>query len=150
MNPDANTATQAPARETSEATILKPPLARRDPVEHVLHGDRRVDQYAWLRNKESPEVIAYLKAENEYTDAILKPTEPFQEQLYHEMLERILQTDLSVPYRLRGYLYFTRTEEGKQYAFHCRRRNAEGAAVELPFHLNPLSQGHSYLGLGSF
>src|SRR5205807_1242015 len=116
----------------------------------VLHGDRRVDHYAWLRHKENPEVIAYLKAENAYTDAILKPTEAFQEILYQEMLGRILQTDLSVPYRLRGYLYFTRTEEGKQYAFHCRRRDVEGAPDELLLDLNLLAEGHSFLGLGSF
>ena len=89
MNPDANTATPAPAQETSASTILKPPVARREPVEHVLHGDRRVDHYAWLRHKENPEVIDYLKAENAYTDAILKPTEKFQEKLYQEMLGRI-------------------------------------------------------------
>src|SRR3989442_14876808 len=112
MNPEANAATSTPAQENSEGTILKPPVARREPVEHVLHGDRRVDHYAWLRHKEDPEVIAYLEAENAYTEAVLKPTEVFQERLYQEMLGRILQTDLSVPYRLRGYLYFTRTEPG--------------------------------------
>src|SRR6266849_6330707 len=143
MNPDAHTATPAPPQETSAGTIPKPPVARREPVQHVLHGDRRVDHYAWLRHKENPEVIAYLNAENAYTDAILKPTEPFQ-----EMLGRLLQTDLSVPYRLRGYLYFTRTEEGKQYAFHCRRRDADGAAEELLLDLNRLAEGHSFLGLG--
>src|SRR6266581_2258308 len=150
MNPEANAATSTPAQENSEGTILKPPVARREPVEHVLHGDRRVDHYAWLRNKENPEVIAYLEAENVYTDAILKPTEPFQEQLYQEMLGRIQQTDLSVPYRLRGYLYFTRTEEGKQYAIHCRRCDAEGSAEELLLDLNLLAEGHSFLGLDSF
>jgi oligopeptidase B len=150
MNPDANTATPAPAQETSASTILKPPVARREPVEHLLHGDRRVDHYAWLRYKENPEVIAYLKAENAYTDAILKPTETFQEKLNQEMLGRILQTDLSVPYKLRGYLYFTRTEEGRQYAFHCRRRDAEGAAEELLLDLNLLAAGYSFLGLDSF
>jgi oligopeptidase B len=148
MNPDANPAT--PAKETSADTILKPPVARREPVEQLLHGDRRVDHYAWLRHKENPEVTAYLEAENAYTNAVLKPTEPFQEKLYQEMLGRILQTDLSVPYRLRGYHYFTRTEEGKQYAFHCRRRDAEGAAVELLLDLNLLAESHSFLGLGSF
>jgi len=150
MNPDANTATPAPTQETSSGTILKPPVARREPVEHVLHGDRRIDHYAWLRHKENGEVIDYLNAENAYTDAILKPTEKFQEKLYQEMLVRILQTDLSVPYKLRGYLYFTRTEEGKQYAFHCRRRDAEGAAEELLLDLNLLAEGHAFLGLGSF
>jgi oligopeptidase B len=150
MNPDANTATPAPAQKNTEGTILKPPAARREPVEYLLHGDRRVDHYAWLRHKEDPEVIAYLKAENAYTDAILKPTEAFQEKLYQEMLGRILQTDLSVPYRLRGYHYFTRTEEGKQYAIHCRRRDAEGAAEELLLDLNLLAEGHSFLGLDCF
>jgi len=150
MNPDAKTSTPAPTQETSAGTILKPPVARREPVEHVLHGDRRIDHYAWLRHKESAEVIDYLNAENAYTDAILKPTEKFQGKLYQEMLGRILQTDLSVPYKLRGYLYFTRTEQGKQYAFHCRRRDADGAAEELLLDLNLLAEGHAFLGLGSF
>jgi oligopeptidase B len=150
MNPDANTATPAPAQENTEDISLKPPVARREPVEHVLHGDRRVDHYDWLRHKENAEVIAYLKAENAYTDAILKPTEALQEKLYNEMLGRIQQTDLSVPYQLRGYLYFARTEEGKQYALHCRRPNSEGAAEELLLDLNSLAEGHSFLGLDSF
>ena len=84
------------------AVAVSPPIARREPVEMVLHDDRRVDHYAWLRNKESAEVIDHLKAENAYTDAVLLPTEALQEKLYQEMLGRILQTDLSVPYRLRG------------------------------------------------
>jgi oligopeptidase B len=150
MIPDSNAATPVSTQENSESKILKAPVARREPVEHVLHGDRRVDHYAWLRQKDSPEVIGYLKAENAYTDAILKPTESFQEKLYREMLGRILQTDLSVPYKLRGYFYFTRTEEGKQYAIHCRRRDAEGAAEELLLNLNALAEGHSFLGLDSF
>src|SRR5438445_175298 len=150
MNPDVNIATPSPAQEVSTATIPQPPVARREPVEHILHGDRRVDHYAWLRHKENPEVIDYLKAENAYTDAVLKPTEPLQEKLYQEMLMRIQQTDLSVPYRLRGYLYFTRTEEGKQYAFYCRRRDTEDAPEELLLDLNRLVEGHSFLGLGSF
>src|SRR3981081_2835588 len=150
MNPDAKTAAPAPTQETSADRATKPPVARREPVEHILHGDRRVDHYAWLRHKENREVIAYLEAENAYTDAVLKATEPLQEKLYQEMLGRILQTDLSVPYRLRGYLYFTRTEEGKQYALHCRRLDAQGAAEELLLDLNLLAEGHSFLGLGSF
>src|SRR5712664_3629239 len=112
MNPDAKTETAASSHDTTIDAVPKPPVARREPVEHILHGDRRVDHYAWLRHKENPEVMAYLEAENAYTDAILQPTEAFQEKLYQEMLGRILQTDLSVPYKLRGYHYFTRTEEG--------------------------------------
>jgi len=150
MIPDANTATPVSAQENSASRIHQPPAARREPVEHVLHGDRRVDHYAWLRQKDRPEVIGYLEAENAYTDAVLKPTEAFQEKLYQEMLGRIQQTDLSVPYKLRGYFYFTRTEEGKQYAFRCRRRDAEGAAEELLVDLNALAEGHSFLELDSF
>jgi oligopeptidase B len=150
MNPDADIATPSVTRDSTEARAPRPPIARREPVEHLLHGDRRVDHYAWLREKENPEVIAYLNAENAYTDAVLQDTAPFQEKLYQEMLGRILQTDLSVPYRLRGYFYFTRTEEGKQYPVHCRRRDSENAPEELLLDLNALAQGHSFLGLGAF
>src|ERR1700676_4519722 len=150
MNPDADTATPSLTRDSTDTHAPQPPIARREPVEHVIHGDRRVDHYAWLREKENPEVIAYLNAENAYTDAVLHDTAPFQEKLYQEMLGRILQTDLSVPYRLRGYLYFTRTEEGKQYPIHCRRRDFESAPEELLLDLNALAQGHSFLGLGAF
>src|SRR5437660_8734238 len=150
MNPDANIATPLTAQETSTATIPKPSVARREPVEHVMHGDRRVDHYAWLRHKENPEVIDYLKAENAYTDAVLKPTEPFQEKLYQEMLGRILQTDLSVPYKLRGYLYRTKTFEGQQYPQHVREPVDDFGAEELLLDLNQLVEGHSFLGLGSF
>ena len=138
------------ARAGGSVGTVSPPIARREPVEMVLHDDRRVDHYVWLRNKESAEVIDYLKAENAYTDAVLLPTNALQEKLYQEMLGRILQTDLSVPYRLRGYSYLTRTEEGKQYPVRCRRRDVEGAAEELLLDLNALAEGHSFLGLGAF
>jgi oligopeptidase B len=136
--------------ETAARPAVSPPLARREPVEQVLHGDRRVDHYAWLRQKENPEVTAYLEAENEYTDAVLQPTEAFQDSLYQEMLGRIQQTDVTVPYRLRGYLYFTCTEEGKQYPIHCRRLDADGSLDEPLLDLNRLAEGHPFLGLGAF
>ena len=139
MNPDANIATPLTAQGTSTATIPKPSAARREPVEYVMHGDRRVDHYAWLRYKENPEVIDYLKTENAYTDAVLKPTEPFQEKLYQEMLGRILQTDLSVPYKLRGYLYRTKTFEGQQYPQHVRQPVDDFGAEELLLDLTCLS-----------
>jgi oligopeptidase B len=150
MNPDAKAEAPAFSKETTNSTPLAPPLARREPVETIVHGDRRIDHYAWLRQKENPEVIAYLEAENAYTDAILRPTESFQEALYQEMLGRILQTDLSVPYRLRGFLYFTCTEEGKQYPVHCRRIDTGGSLDEMLLDLNHLAEGHSFLGLGAF
>ncbi|MGB9464046.1 MAG: S9 family peptidase [Candidatus Acidiferrum sp.] len=150
MNPDAKTAEPAFSNDATSNPPLSPPLARREPVETVLHGDRRVDHYAWLRQKENPEVITYLEAENAYTGAILQPTEPFQDALYQEMLGRILQTDLSVPYGLRGYLYFTCTEQGKQYPIHCRRIDAGGSLDEILLDLNHLTENHSFLGLGAF
>ncbi len=149
MNPDAKTKTAASSHDATIDAVLQPPVARREPVEHVLHGDRRVDHYAWLRQKENLDVIAYLEAENAYTDAILQPTKQLQEKLYQEMLGRIQQTDLTVPYRLRGYLYFTRTHEGKQYPLHFRRRQPEGSPEELLLDLNQLAAGHSFLALGS-
>jgi oligopeptidase B len=149
MDLDAKAAAPVFLNEMAGGAPPSPPLARREPVETVLHGDRRVDHYAWLRHKENPEVIAYLEAENAYTDAMLRPTENFQEALYQEMLGRILQSDLTVPYRLRGYLYFTCTEQGKQYPIHCRRVDASGSLDEVLLDLNQLAEGHSFLGLGA-
>src|SRR5215475_5396177 len=131
-----------------------PPTAKIVPVETILHGDLRMDNYAWLREKENPDVLAYLEAENAYTDAILKPTETLQEKLYQEMLGRIQQTDLSVPYRLRAYFYFTRTEEGKQYPIRVRSKadaaRPESLSTQVLLDLNELAAGHSFLGLDAF
>src|SRR5258706_5092330 len=150
MNPGAKVASSSFTADSQDSGAPQPAVARRQPVEHVIHGERLVDNYAWLRDKNNPEVIAYLNAENAYTDAVLRDTERFQEKLYQEMLGRILQTDLSAPYRLRGYLYFTRTEEGKQYPLHYRKRDAENATEELLLDLNALAVGHSFLSLGAF
>ncbi len=146
----------------------QPPIAVRKPVEHLLHGDLRVDDYGWLREKQNPEVIRHLEAENSYTEAALASTNSFQENLYQEMLARIQQTDLSVPYRLRGYLYFSKTLEGKQYPLHYRRPADESSCVgaqyiapqtgnqlgheadQLLLDLNALAEGHSFLGLDAF
>ncbi len=150
MATDSNAAKTSFSPEQAAGEGLRPPAAHRQAVEHVLHGDRRMDEYAWLRHKEDPRVIAYLQEENAYTDAVLKPTEELQERLYQEMLGRILQTDLSVPSRLRGYSYYSRTEEGKQYPTYCRREESREAAEELLLDLNVLAEGHSFLGLGCF
>src|SRR5262245_59748629 len=98
-----------------------PPVAKKVPHETTLHGDKRADDYFWLREKTNAEVIDYLKASNAYTDTVTKPLQPFQEALYKEILGRIKQTDLSVPYRLDKYWYYTRTETGKQYPIQCRK-----------------------------
>ncbi len=132
------------------ALPLEPPAARKAPRVETLHGDRRVDDYYWLREKSDPEVISYLQAENAYTDAMTRGSEPFQETLYKEMLGRIKQTDLSVPYRLRGYYYYSRTEEGKQYAIQCRKKGSLDAAEEVLLDLNEQAKEHKFLGLGAF
>ncbi len=150
MKPDTSMVTPSFAPDATEDRNLQPPRARREPVERILHDDLQVDDYAWLRQRENPEVIRHLDAENAYTGAFLKPTEAFQEKLFQEMLGRILQTDLSVPYRLRGYFDFTRTEEGKQYPIHCRRLDVEGSPEDLLLELNELARGYSFLGLGTF
>src|SRR4051812_16413052 len=82
-----------------DPTVGTPPTAKK--VEHkvVLHGDTRLDDYFWLKDKTNPEVIKYLEAENAYTAKVMKPTEPFQKTLYDEMLGRIKQTDQAVPYK---------------------------------------------------
>ncbi len=102
-----------------------PPVALREPHPVVLHGDTLTDDYFWLRDRERPEVRAYLEAENAYTEAVLEPFKAVETSLYDEMLARIKQTDLSVPYRDTGYWYWSRTEEGKQYPTYCRRRALE-------------------------
>jgi len=132
-------------------TGVQPPRAARQPVEHVVHGDRRVDDYAWMREKEDPRVQEYLEAENSYAATMMRSTEAFQEKLYQEMLGRIRQTDLSVPYTLRGYSYYTRTEEGKQYPIYCRQRAIDDAQPEeVLLDLNELAVGHTFMGLGIF
>src|SRR5882762_8210831 len=129
---------------------LQPPVAKKVPRTEVLHGDRRVDDYYWLREKSNPEVIAYLEQENAYTEAMTRASAPFQEALYQEMLGRIQQTDLTVPYRLRGYYYYSRTEEGKQYPIQCRKKGSLEAPEEVLLDLNDLAEGHKFLGLGAF
>lgn len=128
----------------------KPPVAKKVPHLTELHGEKLLDHYFWLRDKKSPEVIAYLEAENAYTAAVMKPTLPLQEKLYQEMLARIKQTDLSAPYRLGPYWYYVRTEEGKQYAIHCRKRESLEGKEEILLELNELARGHPFLGLDAF
>ena len=102
--------------ETDAALMLapEPPVAERKPHRLSIHGDTRVDEYYWLRNREDPAVIRYLEAENAYTAAMMRHTERLQEQLYCEMVGRIQETDLSVPERIDDWFYYSRTEAGRQ------------------------------------
>jgi oligopeptidase B len=126
-----------------------PPVARRVPKTDVVHGDVRQDDYSWLRRKDDPEVTAYLAAENAYTDLVVKPTEALQERLYAEMLARIKEDDQSVPYRRRGYFYYSRTEKGKQYPILCRKAGGLEAPEQVMLDLNRLAEGHPFLALGA-
>jgi oligopeptidase B len=129
---------------------LTPPIAKTDPKPDTRHGDIRIDNYFWMREKSSPDVIAYLEAENAYADGVLAPTKELQETLYAEMKGRIQETDLSVPYKLGNYFYYSRTEEGKQYPIRCRKQGSLDAPEEITLDLNALAAGHSYLGLGAY
>jgi oligopeptidase B len=133
----------------SGAVEIAPPVARQEHHVSVVHGDRRQDPYSWLRRKDDPEVIAHLGSENAYTDAVMKPTEAFQEALYAEMLARIKEDDQSVPYRRGAWLYYARTEKGKQYSIQCRK-SAPEAPEAITLDLNALAEGHPYLSLGVF
>jgi oligopeptidase B len=133
-----------------DASRPKPPVAKVDPRVSEIHGERRVDDYAWLREKGDPDVRAYLEAENAHADAVMKPTEAFQQALYAEMLGRIQETDEDVPYRKGGFFYYSRTEEGKQYPIYCRRRGRLSAEEEMTLDLNLLAEGKPFLSLGAY
>lgn len=140
---------------TSESSQLRgtsttAPVATKEPHRTTLHGDTRVDDYFWLRNKDTPEVTAYLQAENRYAESVLGHTQSVQETLYREMLGRIKQTDLSVPVFERGYHYYARTEEGKQYAIYCRRPGTMDAPEEILLDLNEFAETHKFVGIGTF
>ena len=127
----------------------QPPIAARRP--HVLEhfGQRRVDDYFWLRQRDNPEVIAYLEAENAYTEAMTAHTEPLRETLYREFLSRIQETDLSVPVRRDDWFYYSRTEQGLDYPIFCRRHGSLEAPEEVILDVNALATGHAYYDIGS-
>lgn len=125
-----------------------PPIARVEPRAHTLHGETRIDEYFWLRDRNDPEVIAYLEAENRYTGAVMQHTEALQEQLYQEMRGRVKETDLSVPERVDDYFYYTRTETGRQYPIFCRRHGSSEAPEEVLLDQNPLAADHTYFRIG--
>ena len=102
----------------------------------TIHGHTRVDNYYWLKDRENPEVIEYLKAENAYEEAMMKHTEPLQNQLFNEIVSRIKQDDMSVPVKHKGYWYYTRYEEGMEYPLYCRK------AVVIPSEAKPSEESH--------
>ena len=125
---------------------MNPPIAKRIPTETTVHGDTRIDFYSWLREKTNPEVIAYLEAENQHTEAAMAKTQALQYTLYHEILGRIQETDLTVPVRRGPYLYYSRTETGKQYTIHCRKP-LDSEIEEVVLDENQLAAGEKYFRL---
>jgi len=145
----------SPAAEPASASKLdpdaaKPPAAARKEKIVGLHGDKTEDPYFWLREKENPDVIAHLKAENAYTAAVTAPFREMEDGLYREMLGRIKQTDISAPYPQRGYWLYQRTEEGKQYPIYCRKKGKLDAPEEIVLDVNELAKGQKFMAVGSF
>lgn len=132
----------------AQQTALQPPVAERRTHVDTLHGEVRSDDYFWLRKKSDPAVAAYLEAENAYAEQVLAPLAGLRETLYQEMLGRIKQTDLSVPYRDNGYFYYSRTEEGKQYPVIARKRGSLDAPEEVLLDVNRLAEGQSFMSVG--
>ena len=137
-----------------ETQTLQPPVARKERKETTIHGVTLSDDYGWLRDKEDPDVTAYLEAENAYAESVMAPLAGLRDQLYNEMLSHVKQTDVSVPYRDGVYWYYTRTEEGLQYAIHCRKSGTfsgpkEDAEEQVLLDGNELSAGHAFFAIGA-
>ncbi|PKP53160.1 MAG: oligopeptidase B [Bacteroidetes bacterium HGW-Bacteroidetes-1] len=133
---------------TQEKNEMKPPKAKKIPHEMTMHGQTRTDNYYWLNQREDSSVIAYLKAENTYADSILNHTKALQEKLYDEMIGRINQTDISVPYLLNGYFYYTRFEEGEEYPIYCRKKESMDGVEEIMLNGNEMAEDYAFFQIG--
>jgi len=127
-----------------------PPVAAVRPHAITQHGETRVDNYFWLREKENPEVREYLEAENAWTAEQMRDTEPLQEQLYREIVGRIQETDTSAPVRSAGWLYYSRTVAGAQYRIYCRKRDGSNGEEEILLDADQAAEGLAYFQLGVF
>lgn len=125
------------------------PRAPFRPVTTELHGETRVDGYGYLKDREDPETIPYLEAENAHVEAAMQDTKALQESLFEEFLSRIQEDDQGVPYRHGDYLYYDRTEKGKSYSIYCRKGLEEGAKEEIILDVNKLAEGHEYTSVGA-
>lgn len=127
-----------------------PPVATVIPKADTLFGEVRIDNYFWLRDRTDPDVFDYLEAENEYTKMMMTDTEALQEQIFKEIIGRIKETDLSVPEKVDNYYYYSRTEQGKEYAIHCRKLGSLEAPEEILLDENELAVGKEYLHIGAY
>jgi oligopeptidase B len=131
---------------------MQPPVAKRIPHPHTLHGDVRPDDYYWLRERENPEVIRYLEAENAYTEATLEPLKPLADRLYQDMVRHVAETDVGVPVQHGPYFYYHRFEAGRQYPVFCRKRAAtrdelDAAPEEVVLDQNQRAEGHAFCSI---
>lgn len=133
--------------QTQTKTKIQEPTADKQPHEMTIHGDTRVDNYFWLKEKSNPEVIKYLKAENAYTEKMTKETKSLQEKLYKEMRGRIKEADKSYPYKQDNYLYFTETLTGKEYPIY-KRQKIGSTKVETMLDVNQLAKGKAFIRVG--
>jgi oligopeptidase B len=138
------------AQSNGGAGAPQPPMAEKKPKTTNIHGTTLVDDFFWLREKTNPAVMAHLKAEDEYTNTVMKPTAALQEKLYNEMLSHIKQTDTNVPFRWGNYFYYTRTEEGKQYPIFCRKKGSLDASEDIILDVNELAKGQKFMSIGAF
>ena len=143
-------------RDSGRARLERPdrrapviPDAPKRPSQFTIHGENRVDEYAWLRQRDNPEVLDYLAAENRYAERMMAHTDELQERLYQEIIGRIKQTDLSVPHRKGDYFYYTRTVEGQNYPILARKQGSLDAEEQVMLDLNVLAEGKEYLDIGS-
>lgn len=127
---------------------MQAPIAPKKPQLLETHGHQRQDPYYWMNDRENPEVIRYLQAENDYLKEKLKPTESFQQSLFEEMKGRIKEEDQSVPYFKSGYHWFVRYEKGQEYPIYCRKLGSMEAEEEVILNVNTLAQGKSYYQVG--
>src|SRR5256885_9193698 len=132
---------------TAADTAQVHPIAKKVPHETEINGHKMIDNYYWLREKSNPEVLAYLEKENAYTDAVMKPTEPLQKKLYDEMLGRVKETDVEVPYKEGDYFYYVRTEAGKKYQIRFRRKGNMEAPEEVLLDVKELGKGQPIITL---
>ncbi|MGD2123454.1 MAG: S9 family peptidase [Gemmatimonadota bacterium] len=141
------TACEPQSTATTQDTST-PPVAAVRPTELTTHGVTRVDDYYWLRERDNPEVIAYLEAENDYTEGAMAHTDELQAELFTEIKDRIKPDDSSVPYRDGDYFYYTRYEEGMEYPIYARKPGSLEATEEVMLDANELAEGHDYFAVG--
>ena len=128
---------------------INPPVAEIIPMELKDHDQTRIDNYFWLKQRENPKVINYLKAENKYTDAMTSHTKKLEKKLFNEIVDRIAKDDESVPYKENGYYYYNRYEKDKEYPIYCRKKGSLQAPEEILLDVNIMASGYNYFHITS-